>query len=218
LFLLDAVSGSTLAVEPDRAGWVSIELAARDSIFIVAGPRLTPTPAADLPAKFLQLEHLASSSGESNNRLAPVGVERWELETGQVAIGETGLFDWREDARLRLTSSPGRYRTTVELAAVERGTRCLLDLGRVLGAADVVVNGTPVETLLYSPFVTDVTRALRGGTNTIEVTVRTPLLNRFIGLAEKGDSRYSRFTGRPPIGAGLLGPVVLRTHRAPDVG
>ena len=90
----------------------------------------------------------------------------------------------------------------------------MAELITTAATAYVAVNGAPVGTLLYSPFTADVTAALRPGTNTLEITVRSPLLNRFLGLAERGDSRYSRFAGRPPIGAGLLGPVVLRTVRA----
>jgi hypothetical protein len=217
LFFLDAVSGSILAVQPDREGWVSIELAPRDSIFVVAGLPLAPTAATSLPGKFFLSSYVPSSSEASNNRLAPIAaLQRWDLEVvgddvagGRVTLSETALFDWRDDARLRLVSSPGRYRTTIDVAAVESGAPWVLDLGRVIGAADVAVNGAPVETLLYSPFVADITGALRPGTNTIEVTVRSPLLNRFIGLAERGDSRYSRFKGRPPIAGGLLGPVVV---------
>jgi hypothetical protein len=153
----------------------------------------------------------------STKRLAPANLDRWAL-TVEGTEGEGGkferaagpLFDWRDEPRLRLVSSPGRYRTAFDLDEVESGQRYLLDLGRVLHAADVIVNGTPVATLLYSPFVADVTAALRPGRNTIEVEVRSPLLNRFIGLGERGDPRYSRFAGRAPLAAGLLGPVSLR--------
>jgi hypothetical protein len=112
---------------------------------------------------------------------------------------------------LRLVSSPGRYRTVVELGTIEAGQRYLLDLGRVHHAADVTVNGRALEPLLFSPFVVDVTAELRPGANTIDVVVRSPSLNRFIGWGDGGDARYARFAGREPIAAGLLGPVVLRT-------
>ena len=210
LLMLDAVSGSILAAQPDSHGWLSIELAARDSVFVVAGVPLEPTPPSTLPAKWLIKNYLASvvegASHLSDNRLAPLPLEQWQLEE----VGETGLFDWRDDPRLRLSSGPGRYRSTLELESVGKDLRYLLDLGRVFHAADVAVNGTPVATLLYSPFVAEITSALRPGRNTIEVTVRSPLLNRFIGLGESGDSRYSRFAGRPPLATGLLGPVVVR--------
>jgi hypothetical protein len=120
------------------------------------------------------------------------------------------LVDWRDEPRLRWVSSPGRYRTEVELRSLEAGRRYVLDLGRVFHAADVTVNGRPLATLLFSPFLVDATAALRPGSNTIEVTVRSPLLNRFIGRGEAGDVRYTRFAGREPLAAGLLGPVVLR--------
>jgi hypothetical protein len=214
LLILDVVSGSILAAQPDSRGWLSIDLAARDSVFVVAGVPLEPTAASDRPAKWLVQNNLAAAtegaSHLSDNRLAPLPLERWDLEVAGVDLGATGLFDWRDDARLRLSSGPGRYRSVLELESVGKDLRYLLDLGRVFHAADVAVNGTPVATLLYSPFVAEITSALRPGRNTIEVTVRSPLLNRFIGLAERGDARYSRFAGRPPLATGLLGPVVVR--------
>jgi hypothetical protein len=153
----------------------------------------------------------------SDNQQAPAPIPEWELVVegpeGRVERKASALFDWRDDPRLRLVASPGRYRATVEVAEVEPGAVYLLDLGRVFHAADVALNGAPVARLLFSPFVADVTRALRPGRNTIEVVVRSPLLNRFIGYGERGDARFARFKGREPLAAGLLGPVVLRVVR-----
>jgi hypothetical protein len=216
LFLLDAVSGSIRAAnaieDPKDGGWIAIELAPRDSIFVVSGLAFTPTPIEDWPPKFLQENDLTTSTHDPEKRLAP-----WELsvEGPELAAGwferRGALFDWRDEPKLRLVSSLGRYRTTVEIAAIDAGSRYLLDLGRVLHAADVTVNGRALESLLFAPFVVEVTDALRAGANTIEVSVRSPLLDRFIGYAERGDARYARFAGRPTLSTGLLGPVVLRT-------
>jgi hypothetical protein len=184
VFFMDAVSGAVRAADRGKDGWTSIELAARDSVFVVSGLALAPTAREAWPVKWLSAKNLTSpsspSDATSNKWLAP-----WTLEMG-------------------------RYRTTVELAAIDPGVRYVLDLGRVFHAADVAVNGEAVAQLLFSPFVADVTAALRAGSNTIEVEVRSPLLNRFIGYAEKGDPRYARFAKREPLATGLLGPVVLR--------
>jgi hypothetical protein len=224
VFLLDAVSGAIRAAQVGTEGWIPIDLGPRDSVFLVAGLPLAPTPIESWPAKWLLDNHLQpeprADSALSDNRLAlaeTLALERWELSVegpeveGRFERGLGPLFDWRDEPRLRLVSSPGRYRTTVELGAIEAGRRYLLDLGRVLHTADVTVNGRALDPILFSPFLVDVTAELRSGSNTIEVTVRSPSLNRFIGWGERGDARYARFAGRDPLATGLLGPVVLRT-------
>jgi hypothetical protein len=208
-FLLDAVSGAIRAAAPSAGGWLGIDLAPRDSVFVVAGPRLAVSPVATWPAKWLTANDRSSrSTALAAWRLVVQGPD---IEGGRIERAASPLFDWRADPQLRLVSSPGRYETAIEIEAIDPEARYLLDLGRVLHAADVEVNGAPVARLLYSPFAVDVTAALQAGRNTLAVTVRSPLLNRFIGYGERGDARYARFAGREPLAAGLVGPVVLRT-------
>lgn len=65
-----------------------------------------------------------------------------------------------------------------------RGTRWLLDLGRVEAMADVAVNGRELGVLWKPPFVVDVSSALRPGENTLEVRVTGTWRNRLIGAAK----------------------------------
>jgi hypothetical protein len=226
--LLDAISGAIRPAAARSDGWIPIALAARDSVFVVAGVPLDPTPPQSWPAKWLIQDDLPGEPRDGENRVAPtdkrvapsdipLALERWALTVegpdvagGRFERASGPLFDWQQEPALRLASSPGRYRSSFELPALEPGVRYVLDLGRVLHAADVAVNGRPAGTLLFSPFVVDVTSLLRAGPNTIEVIVRSPLLNRFIGFGERGDARYQRFAARPPLAAGLLGPVFVR--------
>lgn len=100
-------------------------------------------------------------------------------------------------------SGSGTYRTSVDLSAAEVADRkMLLDLGGVRDLAQVTVNGVTLPRALWSPYVVDVTHALRAGENTVEVRVTNTLLNK-------------RSKNPPP--SGLLGPVVLRPQAVVDV-
>ncbi|MEU4224878.1 glycosylhydrolase-like jelly roll fold domain-containing protein [Nonomuraea sp. NPDC026600] len=88
-----------------------------------------------------------------------------EIETGP---GPIELGDW-ERAGLPEYSGGVRYRRTVRLD--ERPDTGLMDLGRVRGTAEVLVNGQSCGIRVCSPYRFDVGAALRAGENTVEVEV-----------------------------------------------
>jgi hypothetical protein len=77
----------------------------------------------------------------------------------------------------------------------------MLDLGSVRDLAAVTVNGTRLPTALWSPYVLDVTDAVRAGSNTIEVEVTNTLAN----------------VRNRNLPSGLLGPVHLRPQELLEV-
>jgi len=90
-----------------------------------------------------------------------------------------------------------------------------LDLGTVHAIATVRVNGKNITTLWKAPYTTEITSALKLGTNTLEVLVTNPWHNRLVGDQQPG-SRPTSFTTTSKISAqtplqpsGLLGPVRL---------
>ncbi|WP_320781792.1 glycosylhydrolase-like jelly roll fold domain-containing protein [Streptomyces sp. CRN 30] len=117
------------------------------------------------------------------------------------AVPVTGpLGSWTETAPL--FSGSATYTTTVDVDRARLdGRRVLLDLGEVRDIAAVTVNGTALPTLLWAPFVTDVTRLLVPGANRLEVRVANTLSNE----------------RNKPLPSGLLGPVALRFHRRATV-
>jgi hypothetical protein len=99
-------------------------------------------------------------------------------------------------------SGSATYTRDVELSGADLGgRRMLLDLGGVGDLAAVTVNGTLLPTALWSPYVVDVTDALRAGTNTIEVKVSNTLANERNKI----------------LPSGLLGPVHLRPQALVEV-
>jgi hypothetical protein len=90
-----------------------------------------------------------------------------------------------------------------------------LDLGTVHAIARVRVNGKEIATLWKEPYTTEISTALRQGTNTLEVEVINSWHNRLVGDHQPGASPATFTThnkynaGTPLQPAGLLGPVRL---------
>ncbi|MEV7423580.1 hypothetical protein [Streptomyces sp. NPDC091212] len=136
--------------------------------------------------------------------------------TAEVAEAAAPLASW-EELGLRSLGGEVRYRTTVcaperwfrhttTAAAGTDGGRVLLDLGEVRGCADVTVNGTLTGRLVWSPWTSDVTDALRPGENRIEIVVRGTLA----GYLDDASPTGAVVAGQ--IRTGLFGPVRLVRH------
>ncbi len=115
------------------------------------------------------------------------------LEKPDAVAAERELGSWT--AFEPKFSGTATYTRTVDLAAGDlTGRRMLLDLGEVHDLAVVTVNGHRLPTALWSPYVVDVTDALRAGENRIEVRVTNTLANERNKI----------------LPSGLVGPVTLR--------
>jgi hypothetical protein len=92
-----------------------------------------------------------------------------------------------------------------------------MDLGQVGDVAEVRVNGVFVGTAWKAPYRVDIGRAVRRGTNRLEVRVADLWVNRLIGDAQPGAKKIT-FTTIKAYGpgatlrpSGLIGPVTLLT-------
>ncbi|WP_327365579.1 glycosylhydrolase-like jelly roll fold domain-containing protein [Streptomyces sp. NBC_01217] len=103
------------------------------------------------------------------------------------------LGSWSDIAPLFSGSATYTKDITLDRAVLD-GRRLYLDLGTVREVAQVTVNGNVLPPALWSPYVVDVTDALRPGTNHIAVRVSNTLSNE----------------RKKPLPSGLLGPVALR--------
>ena len=112
----------------------------------------------------------------------------------------------------RLTALPNWFGT---------GNRIWLDLGNVKNLAQVRMNGKDLGIVWKAPFQVDVTKALKPGTNRLEVKVTNLWVNRLIGDAQPDTPTKYTFTTQafykadsPLRPSGLLGPVrLLREQR-----
>lgn len=142
-----------------------------------------------------------------------------------ITMTQRELVSWTEltQPELKYFSGTAVYHTTFVLGSRELD-RLLLDLGEVHDLAQVRVNGRFVGTLWKPPFVADITRVARAGTNTLEIEVTNTWNNRLIGDDGKTGAERTTYVfpmlrkGKSwlPHGdamlapAGLLGPVRIR--------
>jgi hypothetical protein len=129
---------------------------------------------------------------------APIGLE---LEGGLI---QPGLWT---DYALPTYSGIGVYTQTVTLCEADVDSRLMLDLGQVLVAAEVFVNGESVGVRLARPFSFDLTNCVRKGENTISIHVANTIAPHYqtVPALHLG-----------PVESGLIGPVRLTRNRSID--
>lgn len=112
--------------------------------------------------------------------------------------GTIGLGLW-SDYALPTYSGIGVYRQTVRLDPQE-GVRTWLDLGQVLVAAEVLVNGKNAGVRVARPFKFDVSELIHRGENEIEVRVANTIAPHYTTIPAENLG---------PTDSGLVGPVRL---------
>jgi hypothetical protein len=146
----------------------------------------------------------------------PLEVNAWQVDFP--AIGRTvtraKLFDWSrdDDERIRYYSGTATYTASFEWKGKPEG-RAYLTLGEVANVATVRVNGLDCGTIWTAPYRADITRALKKGVNTLEISVSNTWANALNGL-DQGKAPFDgiwtngkyRRADRSLLPAGLLGP------------
>jgi len=117
-----------------------------------------------------------------------------ELEGG---IIKPGLWS---DYALPTYSGVGVYKQKIVLEADDLLGQTFLDLGQVLVAAEVFVNGKKAGVRLARPFKFDVTKLLCVGDNTFEIRVANTIAPHYKTIPAMNLG---------PTGSGLIGPVKL---------
>ena len=148
-----------------------------------------------LPAGTLVELRFRAVDGRRGGALLDAGVE---VETAEAPVE---LVSW-EQLGLRALGGYVTYHTTFQALP----GRVVLDLGEVRGTADVVVNGRLVDQLVWGPWRTEITDAIRPGGNELEVVVRGTLA----GYLDDASPTSAVAAGQ--VRTGLFGPVRLLQH------
>lgn len=154
--------------------------------------------ASEVPtaASIVALRIQPESDGLTGGILIPEPVL---VETNGSGVMQLG--DWSRIGILNNYSGGVRYRTFLQINEHEAKEKLTLDLGKVAGTAEVIVNGQTAGVKVSPPWKQDVSGFLKVGENTIEVLVFNTLSNHY-------QTMPSRYKGNPI--SGLLGPVQLQ--------
>ncbi len=128
---------------------------------------------------------------------------RFQPECG--ALGKArldSLMSWADhpDPGIRHFSGTATYAARFELAQVylRPDREVWLDLGEVSVIAQVRVNQQNLGILWHRPFRIEISRALRSGTNTLEVEVTNLWINRLIGDTTRVLSHHTAYVWKKP--------------------
>jgi hypothetical protein len=148
---------------------------------------------APLPTGTPIVLRVSATDGRCGGALLDHGLEV------ELAEAETELRAW-EELGLRTLGGQVRYGT---LFRARGGCRTEIDLGAVRGTAEVLVNGTLVDRLIWGPWRVDATAAIQAGENRLDVVVRGTLA----GYLDDTSPTMEVVAGQ--VRTGLFGPVRL---------
>lgn len=131
----------------------------------------------------------------------PVESKKTEIDAGTL----DELKSWDQIDALKDVSGIGTYTTTFEYKPGDN-KGAVLDLGKTKDAFGLKVNGKEITVNQVDPVV-DITEYLVDGTNTVEVTDATSLLNALLVSSSRADEER-----RSRTDYGLTQPVTLTTY------
>lgn len=199
-YLADAVTGKVY-----KAG-ESVTLAPSGSVFYVMSDQAVPAKLAAMPTQ--------------STTLTALDKNKWNIsfeETGK-KITASQLIDWSKSTEneVKYYSGHATYKTTFRLGRKPKNGTVMLNLGTVANAATVYVNGQKCGTAWTAPYAVDITKAVKRGNNTLEITVVNTWANALQGN-DLGTPPYEgiwtngkyRRASKELLPAGLLGPVTI---------
>jgi hypothetical protein len=139
---------------------------------------------------------------------------RIEQETGKYAgaalsgpikmhcgTGKFRIGDWSLSHGLYSYSGGAWYRKKINLTAGQISGSTVLDLGKVISSAEVIINNRKAGIKLSPPFRFNISGFVKEGENIIEILVYNTAANHYSTIP----TRY-----RGSLESGLIGPVEIR--------
>ncbi|RYG87319.1 glycoside hydrolase family 2, partial [bacterium] len=209
--------------------WDAVENSRRDlpEFRIVAGRTTVPLELAPRGSAFVVFRRTATADGRGTNFPPPTTSTplegAWNVAFdpqwgGPASVTFDRLLDWtkRPEEGIRYYSGTAVYAKDFEATAAQG--RVYLDLGEIHSMGRVRLNGRDVGLVWCAPWRIDVTKAVRAGTNHLEIEVTNTWQNRLIGDLNRPESERKTSATVVPfqpgsglLPAGLIGPVRLLT-------
>ena len=211
-YLLDAWTGEITVIKDYTASedsvTVNVYLAANDSVIIVLTDDILAEPA----------EEKEAMSGTVTVSDFSLSIESWTMGETVLDTEKNIVFDekigslqtWNEiSGELTDVSGIGTYTTSFEISEEDAGKAAYIHFGQVKDAYGVKINGKDIIVDQVSG-TADITDVLTAGTNEIEITVATSLLNAVL----KNNSSILNDDGRvlddrSPAAYGLFNEVTI---------
>jgi hypothetical protein len=128
------------------------------------------------------------------------------------------LFDWSksENPLIKFYSGTAIYRVEFNWNVRLQSNKIYMNLGKVCNLATVQINGINCGTAWTAPYEVDITKALKEGTNALEIEVTNTWANALNG-SDKGTPPFPgiwtngkyRMSDDSLLQAGLIGPVTI---------
>jgi len=129
------------------------------------------------------------------------------------------LTDWSE-LNLRWYSGKIIYKNSFEINKLKKGRVAFLDLGELMHSAEAFLNDQPVGVRLWTPFLFDLSPALKEGRNELKIIVSNLLANRkkyASSIPHEGrlinKHWFQDSLTQDSLRSGLLGPVRVKIQR-----
>jgi len=189
---------------------VPLKLEGLQSIFVVFKKGIIKQPAeiTEVPVEHTLLRISTPWTVEfEKNRRGPV--EPVQFDT---------LTDWTENARIDIKyfSGTATYRNAFTSESPKLKEHVFLNLGEVNVIAKVKINGVYVGGAWTNPWRVEITKALKSGINTVEISVANTWVNRLIGDSKLPENERKTWTNDNPYKpdsklepSGLKGPVSI---------
>ncbi|MFV0606472.1 MAG: glycosyl hydrolase [Niabella sp.] len=178
---------------------------------------------------FIVFEKPAKKEFNNNNMPMPITasliINNWQVQFdtafgGPQAVQDfSELISWNEhsDSAIKYYSGTAVYNSSFEMSRKSNMEPVYLEADSVFNIATVFVNGIDCGTIWTRPYRLDISKAVKKGTNTIEIKVANTWLNRLIGDQQVPENKRSTWTTAPPyllegkslLPAGLKGIVRL---------
>jgi hypothetical protein len=174
----DAGSGTILRVQNYTKGKghirLAIELPPHGSIFVV----FNNENRSDLPV-FVENEKNLTEK-EIKGPWVVNFPEHWGAPAKTVF---KNLISWTEskDKGIKYFSGTATYNNTFNIEKDELGKDVRIDLGEVRDVAEVFVNGKSAGIVWKKPYVTDISKMVQSGENTLKIEVVNLWINRLAG-------------------------------------